>query len=164
MQPTFNPNTNHLRSDWVLLDRFSPLSGRYQRGDVVILSAPHNPDMKLIKRIIALEGEAIRPRRGHEEGMGATSTWAEQDGFIRIPKGHFWCESDEPFRGVDSNVFGPVPLGLIDARVACILWPFDRFQKVERKLPKPGRVVKAGRLLLDLEDTEILPTISSWKR
>ncbi|KAI9101084.1 peptidase S24/S26A/S26B/S26C, partial [Phlyctochytrium arcticum] len=115
MQPTFNPDKNGLRKDWVLLDRYSPARGIYKVGQVVVLTNPNQPNMKLIKRIVALPGDAVRP-------LGK-----EIEGYITIPKGHCWVESDEPFRGVDSNVFGPVPLGLIDAKVSMVLWPFERF-------------------------------------
>ncbi|KAJ3087885.1 hypothetical protein HK102_010066, partial [Quaeritorhiza haematococci] len=62
MQPTFNPNTSPSRRDIVLLDRFSIARGRYTVGDVVFLSAPHDPDLMLIKRIVAVEGDLVQPR------------------------------------------------------------------------------------------------------
>ncbi|KAJ3008302.1 hypothetical protein HKX48_008654 [Thoreauomyces humboldtii] len=165
MQPHFNPNTSP-SNDTVLLDRVSVLAGRFSQGDVVILTAPHDPDMKLIKRIIGLPGDAVRPRQGAAEGMGSWSSTSPTShssselssgaGYIRIPRGHCWVESDEPFRGVDSNVFGPVPLGLIDARVEMILWPFERLGRVKRTVPKQGRVVPAGRVVIDVEGHHLI--------
>ncbi|TPX58953.1 hypothetical protein PhCBS80983_g02770 [Powellomyces hirtus] len=70
MQPHFNPDTSGTRRDIVLLDRYSPMSGHYNHGDVVILTAPHNPEMKLVKRIVGLGGDAVRPRSGAQEGIG----------------------------------------------------------------------------------------------
>jgi len=37
-----------------------------------------------------------------------------------------WVEGDEPFRTLDSNTFGPVPLGLVDAKLSYIIWPLHR--------------------------------------
>ncbi|TPX66088.1 hypothetical protein SpCBS45565_g04734 [Spizellomyces sp. 'palustris'] len=165
MQPTFNPDSSGLRKDWVLLDRFSPACGKYDVGDVVILSSPSNPEMKLIKRIVALGGDAIRPRHGPGEGV-APGSWiikSQVDEYVRIPKGHCWVESDEPYRGLDSNVFGPVPLGLIDARVDRVIWPLDRFHKINRILPKPGRVVKSGRLTFEFDDADDAKMVPIWK-
>ena len=45
------------------------------------------------------------------------------DKAIRIPPGHCWVEGDEHFHSRDSNTFGPVPLGLLEARVDRIVWP-----------------------------------------
>ncbi|RKP07301.1 hypothetical protein THASP1DRAFT_17256, partial [Thamnocephalis sphaerospora] len=47
--------------------------------------------------------------------------------------GHSWVEGDEPFHSRDSNAFGPVPDGLIEARVQWILWPLSRFGPVPER-------------------------------
>jgi len=44
----------------------------------------------------------------------------------RVPDG-WWLESDNPAAGaVDSRSFGPVPAGLINARVLLRYWPRRR--------------------------------------
>ncbi|KAJ3161161.1 hypothetical protein HDU86_007783 [Geranomyces michiganensis] len=157
MQPALNPDTSGTRRDVVLLARYTPelseIGGPIARGDVVFLTAPHDPSMTLVKRVIALEGDAVRPRRGAGEGIGSwVRDMGPDDVYVRIPRGQCWVESDEPFRGVDSNVFGPVPLGLIDSRVAAVLWPVDRAGKVPRLRPKPGRVVHEGRIFFEIDE------------
>ncbi|KAJ3149625.1 hypothetical protein HDU89_003678 [Geranomyces variabilis] len=157
MQPALNPDTSGTRRDIVLLARYAPvisdIGGPIAHGDAVFLTAPHDPSMTLVKRVIALEGDAVRPRRGAGEGIGSwVRDMGPHDGYVRIPLGQCWVESDEPFRGVDSNVFGPVPLGLIDSKVAAVLWPLDRAGKVPRRMPKPGRVVHEGRILLEVDE------------
>ncbi|KAI9014850.1 peptidase S24/S26A/S26B/S26C [Gaertneriomyces semiglobifer] len=156
MQPTFNPDRNGLKKDWVILDKTVQYTGRYSIGDVVFLTSPGNPDMKLIKRIVALEGDAVRPRRGLEEGVG---NWGwkigmDHNGYIKIPRGYCWVESDESFRGMDSNTFGPIPLGLVESRVAYVIWPPERLHAVERKLPKVGRVLKSHGFTFDIQEAD----------
>ncbi|CAI2169492.1 1798_t:CDS:2 [Funneliformis geosporum] len=120
MQPTFNPDSNKLRRDIVLLNRWIAVTHEYSRGDVVTLYAPDDPDRVITKRIIALEGDTVLPLPPYP------------DKFVKIPKGHCWVEGDEIFHSKDSNEYGPVPLALINAKVSYILWPFSRFSKVER--------------------------------
>ncbi|KAI8822972.1 peptidase S24/S26A/S26B/S26C [Fimicolochytrium jonesii] len=168
MQPTLNPDTSHTRRDIVLLDKRpaspvtqssnSPTVG-IKRGDVVFLANPYDEKMKLVKRVVAVAGDVVRPRRGSEEGVmgGGEDWWARHHHlvghddshnsstlYVRIPRGHVWVESDEPFRGVDSNVFGPVPLGLVESKVVAVLWPTDRFGRLQSRSVKPGRVLIGG--------------------
>lgn len=64
----------------------------------------------------------------------ATGAWLT----ITVPQNYVWVEGDVSalrWRGRlrteaksrDSREFGPVPVGLITARVVCILWPISRF-------------------------------------
>ncbi|CAG8635505.1 5417_t:CDS:2 [Dentiscutata erythropus] len=129
MQPTFNPDSNKLTRDIVLLNRQAAISHKYKRGDVILngFSAPDDPDKVITKRIIALEGDTVFTLPPYP------------DKFLRIPNGHCWVEGDDVYHSKDSNTFGPVPLGLINAKVTYILWPLPRFGKVPH-IEKPGRV------------------------
>ncbi|RKP34315.1 hypothetical protein BJ085DRAFT_23968, partial [Dimargaris cristalligena] len=57
--------------------------------------------------------------------------------------GYCWVEGDESFHSVDSNRFGPVPLGLIQGRVEFVIWPLSNFGRVKSQLPplKVNRVI-----------------------
>lgn len=81
MQPMFNPNLhkNPLKKDVLLLDRLSIRMGQLRRGDIVTLwwvcalldggrrgaggrtdgRSPQKPDMLMVKRVIALEGDTV---------------------------------------------------------------------------------------------------------
>ncbi|KZW04458.1 LexA/Signal peptidase [Exidia glandulosa HHB12029] len=118
MSPTFNPDPAPTR-DIVLFERgpaiapqwwYSPL----KRGDIVYLKSPTDPDVLLVKRIVALEGDVVVPR-----------TMYAYPGRVHIPPGHAWVEGDEPL-GRDSNAFGPVSCALFQGRAACIVWPPSR--------------------------------------
>ncbi|XP_029634812.1 mitochondrial inner membrane protease subunit 2 isoform X2 [Octopus sinensis] len=117
MQPALNPEGQRT-SDYVFLNKWKAKNHHYIRGEVVSLISPRNPHQKLVKRIIALEGDNIRTL-GYKEKM------------IEIPKGHCWMEGDNYRKSMDSNYFGPVPKGLITAKVSHIIWPPYRWQSME---------------------------------
>ncbi|CAG8538017.1 13495_t:CDS:2 [Acaulospora colombiana] len=141
--PTFNPDSNKLSKDLVLLNRAAAITHKHKRGDVVTLYSPDNPDKIVTKRIIALEGDTVFTLPPYPEK------------FLRIPRGYCWIEGDDTFHSKDSNTFGPVPLGLINSKVTWILWPFSRFGRVPR-IEKPERIsVYLGDVnLLDIFDVQ----------
>ncbi|XP_026802275.1 mitochondrial inner membrane protease subunit 2 isoform X2 [Pangasianodon hypophthalmus] len=59
MQPSLNPE-GALSSDVVLLNRWSVRNYEVRRGDIVSVVSPKNPKQKIIKRVIALEGDFIK--------------------------------------------------------------------------------------------------------
>ncbi|XP_061495966.1 mitochondrial inner membrane protease subunit 2 isoform X8 [Rhineura floridana] len=59
MQPSLNPGGRQV-SDVVLLNHWSIRNYEVQRGDIVSLVSPRNPEQKIIKRVIALEGDIIK--------------------------------------------------------------------------------------------------------
>ncbi|KAI0776002.1 LexA/Signal peptidase [Trametes elegans] len=121
MQPTLNPDDSPWR-DIVLFDSYSVrLAQEYNRGDIVALKSPRDSKL-IVKRIVALEGDVVKTLPPYP------------DAEVRVPKGHAWVEGDEPFRTEDSNRFGPVPLGLIQSRLAFILWPWGRMGPLGRPL------------------------------
>ncbi|KAK4319946.1 hypothetical protein Pmani_009148 [Petrolisthes manimaculis] len=122
MQPALNPDTG-ITSDFVFLSRWRSRSFAYQRGDMVSLVSPKDPNQKIIKRIIALEGDLV-------------ATLGYKRRLVRVPEGHCWVEGDHTGHSLDSNFFGPVALGLVTARAEQIVWPPQRWQHLERRLPE----------------------------
>uniref|UniRef100_A0A4W5R1H9 Mitochondrial inner membrane protease subunit 2 n=1 Tax=Hucho hucho TaxID=62062 RepID=A0A4W5R1H9_9TELE len=84
--------------------------------------SPKNPQQKIIKRVIALEGDFIK-------------TLGYKNRYLRVPDGHFWIEGDHHGHSLDSNSFGPVSLGLVHGRASHIIWPPNRWQRIEPSLP-----------------------------
>ncbi|KAF8546032.1 LexA/Signal peptidase [Imleria badia] len=129
MQPTLNPDTS-ASHDVVLFDRFTLHSGRpIQKGDVVSLRDPVDSRKMIVKRVIAVADDVVQTLPPYP------------DTEVLVPEGHIWVEGDEPFRTLDSNTFGPVPLGLVDAKLSYILWPLHRagpLKPPERPLSKTG--------------------------
>lgn len=119
MQPALNPASI---TDYVFLNRWSVRFYEVARGDVVALTSPKDPDQKLIKRIVGLEGDII-------------NTHNYKSPFVRVPEGHCWVEGDHTGHSMDSNLFGPVSIGLITAKATAIVWPPNRWQSIKSFLP-----------------------------
>jgi len=126
MQPSLNPFpdkqtldkyffSRYFR-DIVLLERVSVRSGRFNKGSVVMLKSVEDPNRLLLKRIVALDGDWISDR---------------DEKYVHIPRGHCWVEGDNCEHSIDSNEFGPVPLGMVFGRVTHVIWPPWRVGKVE---------------------------------
>lgn len=54
MQPALNPDNTV--TDYIFLNRWAVRSYEIERGDIVSLISPKNPDQKIIKRVIGLQG------------------------------------------------------------------------------------------------------------
>jgi len=134
MQPTLNPYSSPGK-DIVFFDRFSISSGNWQREDIVAFKSPIDSKTLLVKRIIALEGDTVKTR----------SPYPDED--VLIPPGHAWVEGDEPYRSEDSNIFGPLPLALLDSKLTYILWPHARSGPIRQpSLPVMKRGAHQGPL------------------
>lgn len=121
MQPTFNPYWNRARSssDFVFLNRWQARQfGDLRRGEVVTLTNPRDPRQRLVKRVVAIEGDTIR-------------TLGYRNRYVTLGEGECWVEGDNHIGSLDSNVFGPVPTGLITGKVTAIVWPPSRIGPVE---------------------------------
>lgn len=80
MQPALNPDTR-VSSDYVFLSRWAVHSYDVERGDIVSLISPKDPDQKIIKRVVAFQGDVV-------------STLGYKKPIVRIPEGHCWVEGD----------------------------------------------------------------------
>uniref|UniRef100_A0A3B3SGP3 Mitochondrial inner membrane protease subunit n=1 Tax=Paramormyrops kingsleyae TaxID=1676925 RepID=A0A3B3SGP3_9TELE len=121
MQPSLNPE-GQTTSDVVLLSRWSVRDYQVQRGDIVSLLSPKNPQQKIIKRVIGLEGDLVKTR-------------GYKNRYVKVPDGHFWIEGDHHGHSLDSNSFGPVSLGLVHGRASHIIWPPHRWQRITPSIP-----------------------------
>jgi inner membrane protease subunit 2 len=132
MQPTLNANAPMAR-DAVLIDRLFAQS--YERGDVVVLHSPTTPSEMVLKRVIALGGDWVRRRDGDQN-------------FVRVPTGYVWVEGDNERFSNDSNTYGAVPAGLVNARVLCKVWPPREagMRIVRAEAPKERLILSGGRL------------------
>ncbi|KNC46601.1 inner membrane protease subunit 2 [Thecamonas trahens ATCC 50062] len=107
LEPATSSSAPVPSNDVVLLNVFAAKHGSLGRGDVVTLISPDNPHVELVKRVVALPGDVV-----------ATRSYKRR--YVRVPKGHCWLEGDNPLASQDSNMFGPVPLGLVTGRVELI--------------------------------------------
>lgn len=122
MQPVFNPDRNN--QDYVFLNRWI-IKGDdigLQRGDIVSLTSPKDPAQKIIKRVVGVEGDIV-------------NTLNYKSNIIKVPPGHIWVEGDHMGHSMDSNMFGPVSLGLVTAKASSIVWPPKRWQYLKSQVP-----------------------------
>lgn len=116
MAPTFNPGTESLAKDVVLLQKHSvKRPGALSRGDIVMFRSPSDPEKLLTKRVVGVQGDTIIPR---------DSAYPRKQALV--PRNHLWVEGDNAFHSVDLNNFGPISQALVVGKVVTVLWPFSR--------------------------------------
>jgi len=130
MQPVLNPD-DEVTKDFVFLNRWSARHFSFERGQIVTLTCPRNPEQQIIKRIVAVEGDCVRSLQ-QVKGVSIRP-------LVHVPRGHCWLEGDRHDCSMDSNVFGPVPVGLINAKVSHIAWPPRRWRRLDVTAPS-GRL------------------------
>jgi len=81
------------------------------KGDVVISRNPTAPKESICKRVVALSGDRVPSHYSGPETF--------------VPAGQVWLEGDNTAVSRDSRTFGSVPLGLIQGRLICRVWPMD---------------------------------------
>jgi len=98
MKPTLSPG------DWVLGLRHPQSIGA---GDIVVLDLPDHPGFEIVKRVAAVEGDALET----------------PDGPRTVGQNEVWVLGDDPAAGsVDSRHFGPVTRDSIKAR---LIWRYQ---------------------------------------
>lgn len=85
------------------------LSNNIDRGQLVNFISPMNPKVLACKRVIGLPGDRILLH-----GIP-----------LDVPPGHLWLEGDNQSVSVDSRVYGPVPLGLVQGRILARVSVFE---------------------------------------
>jgi inner membrane protease subunit 2 len=170
MSPTLSPGV-HERAEveYVLLVPGSKVLRELQRGDIVTFWKPHQPEEISIKRIIALAGDTVYPRRGYatklssyterhtrmndglptDEDLAVLADKGEEVevGKVVVPHGHVWVEGDNWRKTYDSNDFGPISVALINGRAERVFrnWWFrpieDKREKKHRTRVIEGRSV-----------------------
>ncbi|CAM9114703.1 unnamed protein product [Scytosiphon promiscuus] len=133
MQPTINPHlgpsdpsSQDQDLDVVWQDKLSISRRNYDRGSIVVFRNPFDPSERVVKRLIGVDGDWVRPG-GNKYDV------------LRVPEGCCWVEGDNPEISGDSNQFGPIPLGLIEAKATRVLWPPSRMRSLDQNLPKIHR-------------------------
>jgi len=145
MQPSLNfpAPTQPLRflgydlvSDWVFVSTWRGRAVRaVQRGEVVVFTSPKDPPENVIKRMIGVEGDTVVPH---------SQSYLEEE-TVRVPTGHCWVEGDNWLNSVDSNRYGPIPMGLIFGVATHIVWPPHRWQHLAPLPPTKDRVTTPHR-------------------
>ncbi len=81
-----------------------------QRGDLVTLKSPLDPSRIICKRVLGLPGDIVC--------VDPTGRLAPSTEHVIVPKGHIWIMGDNATYSRDSREYGPVPMALVQARLA----------------------------------------------
>ncbi|CAI9087933.1 OLC1v1022140C2 [Oldenlandia corymbosa var. corymbosa] len=106
--PSMLPTLN-LTGSLVLAERLSTRFEKVGKDDVVMIRSPEDPRKVVVKRIVGVEGDAVRHR--------VSRTSDNEEATVIVPKGHIWVEGDNKHNSRDSRHFGAVPYGLLEGRV-----------------------------------------------
>jgi len=121
MEPTFHTG------DRIIVSRVSYKLHQINRGDVIILKSPKNPDIEYIKRVVGLPGETIFFKGGNvyingnllNESYISVKTNVWENGFskenvpIIIPDDYLFIMGDNRTHSSDSREFGPIPISSV---------------------------------------------------
>ena len=105
-----------------------------QRGDIVMLYYPVDPDKMFVKRVIAEPGDTLRIVDGRVFVNGS----AMRDEFVApeyrshddwgpavVPEGYYYVMGDHRNNSSDSRQWGPVPKKYIVGKIQARWWPVD---------------------------------------
>lgn len=103
---------------------------KIQVGDVITYTHPMFPQQQACKRVIGMPGDfvsVVTPGRKEDDvyAQDVDDKWARvKEEVIRVPEGHCWVQGDNLEWSRDSRLFGPLPLGLVKAKVLAVILPF----------------------------------------
>ncbi|KAF1359758.1 LexA/Signal peptidase [Lizonia empirigonia] len=83
------------------------------------------------KRVIGMPGDFVSVVSAAREDAdldkeGEEGDWANvKERVVRVPEGHCWIAGDNLEWSRDSRLFGPLPLGLVKAKVLAVISPWE---------------------------------------
>lgn len=103
-----------------------------EKGDIVIATPEAMDGKRVIKRVIAMDGDTVSFHDGVtkvngvvlEEDYVSGNEEAVLDGEIVIPDGHVWIMGDNRNNSIDSRYIGPVAMDDIEGEVILSIIPF----------------------------------------
>ncbi len=143
MEPTLHTG------DRLIVNRVIYKVRQPERGDVIILKSPQNPDIDFVKRVIGLPKDTVLLKDGDvyingtllPEPFVSDKTYAwegkplEEDLPFVVPKGEIVVMGDNRPRSSDSREFGPVPISSIVGEAILRYFPPDKFEWFNNPLP-----------------------------
>jgi len=123
--------------DRILVEPWSYWLTEVERGDVVVLRYPLDPQVDYIKRVIGLPGDTVAIVGGRlwVNGSLYDEPYAIDDALAwhveRVRPDHCFVLGDNRPRSADSRDFGQVPLDLLRGRVDLRVWPLARAGRLD---------------------------------
>ncbi len=142
MEPTLHTKER------LIINKFIYRFREVERGDIVVLQSPHNPDVDYIKRVIGLPGDKIRIENGRVYvnneiipdlfTTAETRLWEggrfEEGKTYPVPAESLFVLGDNRPRSSDSREFGFVPLDSIVGKAVLRFYPPEKFGFIENPL------------------------------
>jgi signal peptidase I len=141
---------NYVNNEYLLAEKVSYLTGKPERGDVVIFRFPGNPSVNYIKRVIGLPGETVKIadnkvtiiNSNNPDGMllkeaylaSGTQTVAGNEGVLEktLSSEEYFVMGDNRAHSSDSREWGVLPRINIIGRSWLTIMPTSRFQIHQR--------------------------------
>ena len=129
MQNTLQPD------QYVLVNKIAYLFHAPERGDIIILQEPDQPETDLIKRVIGLPGDSIK--------LDGTNVWVNGTELnepyitqksnpsattLTVPPDKYFVMGDNRPKSKDSRYFGFVPKNYIVGKAILVDWPLKQWQ------------------------------------
>ncbi len=113
--------------------KFEPI----ERGDIVVLNSPKNPDIEYIKRVVGTPGDEILIKDQEviingvklEESYISAKTNVWEHGFITnnvpytVPEDYVFVMGDNRTKSSDSREFGPIPISSVVGKAVFRYYP-----------------------------------------
>jgi signal peptidase I len=130
-------NTLHT-GQYVLVNKVAYLFHAPERGDIIVLQEPDNPNRDLIKRVIGLPGDTIR--------WDGTNVWVNgtelsepyitkasnyNANTVTLGKDQYFVMGDNRPQSEDSRAFGVVPKDYIIGKAILVDWPFNQWKMLD---------------------------------
>lgn len=122
---------DYRKRPWILYSSLHRRGRWLKVGDVVTYTSPMFPNEAGCKRIIGMPGDfvsVVTPGRqdGDVEAVDTDNKWASvREQVIQVPEGHCWVAGDNLEWSRDSRLYGPLPLGLVRAKVLAVALPLS---------------------------------------
>ena len=140
-----------------------------RRGDIVIFRSPKQPNVDLVKRLMALPGDTVQAidkqlylngkrvddsayvvhkdphTYGDSPGVDPERSQRDNFGPITVPEGHYLCLGDNRDQSYDSRYWGAVPERYLKGRAFLIYWSYGggtsdgQWRGLGNKLKELGR-------------------------
>lgn len=133
---------NFINNEYILAEKISYLTGKPQRGDVIVFRYPGNPNVSYIKRIIGLPGETISIKNNmvtvqesgnpksvilNEKYLSDTSlTLTTEKNYEKaLSKDEYFVMGDNRQHSSDSREWGVLPKANIIGKAWLTLYPLN---------------------------------------
>ena len=140
MAPTLKVGHGPLQKDRVLVNKLAYEFGEQERGDIVLFESVEGGEDDLIKRVIAVEGDAVELRRGilylnggrqEEPYLKRKPKDRRSFGPETVPEGHVFMMGDNRTRSYDSRFFRPAPEEKLIGEATLLYWPVGRAGRIQ---------------------------------